>query len=199
VLEPTGMLVAFQEFGSEGDWRVAGLITAGAMALQFGGAFAHLRRSTPLLMTVVFTMLFWWTALDLVDMSDQAIALVLGASMLLAAVGIDRTAHRDIAPVWYLIGAAAFLSGFFGAVERTPFEIGFLAVAAAFVYLSVMLHSRMLLFVATLAILAYTAWFTGQHFANSMGWPLALIVFGLLMIGMSALAFRIDRDYVRGR
>jgi len=51
--------------------------------------------------------------------------------------------------------------------------------------------------VATLAILAYTGWFTRQHFADSIGWPLALIVFGLFMIGLSALAFRIDRDYVR--
>ena len=119
--------------------------------------------------------------------------------MILAAVGIDRTGHRDITPVWYLFGASAFLYGFFDAVERTPFEIVFLAAAAAFVYLSVVLHTRTLLFVATIAILAYTAWFTGEHFARSVGWPLALIVFGMFMIALSALAFRIDRNYVRVR
>ena len=193
------MLVAFQEFGSGGDWRVAGLITSGAMTLQFGAVFGRLRRSTPLFMAVVFGTLFWWTALDLLDVDAKVIALVLGGSMLLAAVGIDRTAHRDITPVWYLFGASAFLYGFFDAVERTPFEIGFVAVAAAFVYLSVVLHARTLLFVATMAILAYTAWYTEEHFANSVGWPLALIVFGMFMIGLSALAFRIDRDYVRVR
>ena len=72
-----------------------------------------------------------------------------------------------------------------------------LIAAAGFVYLSVTLHSRTLLFVATAAILAYTGWFTSEHFADSVGWPIALIIFGLLMIGLSALAFRIDRDYVR--
>ena len=76
-------------------------------------------------------------------------------------------------------------------------EIGFLIAAAGFVYLSVTLHSRTLLFVATAAILAYTGWFTSEHFADSVGWPIALIIFGLVMIGLSALAFRIDRDYVR--
>jgi hypothetical protein len=197
-LEPTGMLVAFQEFGSGGDWRVAGLITAGAMAVQFGAIFGVLRRSTPLFMAVLFATLFWWTALDLLDVEDKAIALVVGASMLLSAVGIDRTPHRDITPVWYLFGAAAFLYGFFDIVENTPFEIAFLMVASAFVYLSVVLHTRTLLFVSTLAILAYTAWFTGEHFASSVGWPIALIAFGIFMIGLSALAFRIDRDYVRG-
>jgi len=73
----------------------------------------------------------------------------------------------------------------------------FLASAAGFVYLSVLLHSRTLLVASTLGILAYTGWFTGEHFADSVGWPLALIAFGIFMIGLSALAFRIDRDYVR--
>src|SRR4029453_10592722 len=47
-VEPTGMLVAFREFGSGGDWRWASLVTTGTMALQFGAVFGRLRRSTPL-------------------------------------------------------------------------------------------------------------------------------------------------------
>ena len=91
-----------------------------------------------------------------------------------AAAGIDRTPHRDITPPWYFIGAASFLYGFFDLVEHTPFEIAFIAAAAAFVYASVALRSRTLLFVATLGILAYTGWFTRQYFADSIGWPQAL-------------------------
>ena len=197
-LEPTGMFVAFEEYGSGGDWRWASLLTTGTMALQFGAAFGSLRRSTPLFMVILFATLFWWTALDLAGAGDSAVALLMGGVMLLTAIGVDRTGHRDITPVWYLLGAAAFLYGVFDAVERTPFEIAFLAVAAAFVYLSVVVHSRTLLFVATLAILAYTGWFTGQHFADSVGWPIALIAFGIFMIALSALALRIDRLYVRG-
>jgi hypothetical protein len=197
-LEPTGMLVAFDEYGSGGDWRLASLTIAGTIALQFAAASRSVRRSTPLFITILFATLFWWTALDLLDVDDTVIALVLGASMLLAAVAVDRTSHRSITPVWYLLGAGLFLYGLFDAVQRTPFEILFLAVAAAFVYASVALRTRTLLFVATLAILAYTGWFTGEHFADSIGWPLALILFGMFMIGLSALAFRIDRDYLRG-
>ena len=196
-LEPTGMLVAFDEFGSGGDWRVAGLVTAATMALQFAAVFAALRRSTALFLVLFFGNLFAWTAFDLLDIDGKVTALVLGGATFLAAVQIDRTSHRDITPPWYFFGAAAFLSGLFDLVEHTLFEILFLASAAGFVYASVLLHSRTLLVVATLAILAYTGWFTEQHFADSIGWPLALIAFGLFMIGLSALAFRIDRDYVR--
>jgi hypothetical protein len=198
-LVPTGMLVAFREFGSGGDWHLAGLVTCGTTALQFGAAFAASRRSTPLFIAVLFATLAWGTALDMLDVDGDVIAVILGAALLLAAIGVDRTAHRAVTPPWYLIGAVAFLNGLFDAFKQTPLEIVFLAAAAGFVYLSVAVHSRMLLFVATAAILGYTGWFTGQHFADSVGWPIALIMFGLFMIALSALAFRLDRDYVRVR
>jgi len=198
-LEPTGMFVAFDEFGSGGDWRLASLVTCGAMAAQFGLTFAVIRQSMLLFLTMFFAVFFWWTAFDLADVDGTVTAVVLGASILLAAAGVGLTAHRVVTPFWYLTGAAAFLGGLFDVVKRTPLEIVFLAVAAAFVYASVIVHSRTLLVVAVLAILAYTGWFTGEHFVDSVGWPLALVAFGLFMIGLSALAVRIDRDYVRSR
>lgn len=196
-LEPTGMLVAFKEFGTGGDWHWASLITSGTLALQFSAVCAGLRRSTPLLLVVLFATSFFWTAFDLMEFDGKVIALLVGASLLLAAIGIDRSGHGDITPVMYFFGAIAFLYGCFDSVKQTPFEITFLAVAAGFVYLATVLRTRTLLFVATLAILSYTGYYTGEHFADSVGWPLALIGFGIFMIAMSAAAFRIDRDYVR--
>ena len=198
-LEPTGMLVAFSEFGSGGDARWAALATAGVVALQFSVIFSVLRQSMLLFLAVFFGTLFWWTAFDLLGFDDSGGALVLGASLLLAAIGTDRTPHASITPTWYLFGAAGFLYGLFDLVEDTPAEVLFILAASGLVYLSAVIHSRTLLLVATAAILGYTGWFTGQHFADSLGWPLALVLFGLSMIGLSALAFRIDRQYIRSR
>jgi hypothetical protein len=196
-LEPTGMLVAFDEFGSGGDWHLAGIVTALTMAGQFLATFAVSRGSTPLFLTVAFGALFWLTTLDYLDVDGDVIALTLGATMLAAALGINRTAYRDVTPSWFLSGAAAFLGGLFALLESTPLEIVFVAVAAGFVYLSVLEQSRTLLFVAIAAVLGYTAWFTSEHFAQSIGWPLALIAFGIFMIGLSAVGLRIDREYLR--
>ena len=199
VLEPVGMLVGFNEFGSGGDARWAALVTAGVIGFQFGAIFGVLRQSMLLLLTVFFVTLFWMTVFDLIQMDDERGALVIGASLVLAAIGIDRTPHTSITPPLYLFGGIAFLYGLFDMVESTPFEILFILAASGFVYLSAAIQSRTLLLVATGGILAYTGWFTGEHFADSVGWPLALMLFGLLMIGMSALAFRIDRQYIRSR
>ena len=199
VLEPVGMLVAFNEFGSGGDPRWAALVTVGVVAIQFATIFSVLRQSMLLFLTVFFAMLFWWTAFDLLDLDGEVSALVLGGSLLVAAIGADRTPHSTITPAWFLVGGVAFLAGLFELVERTPLEIVFILIASGFVYLSAAIQSRTLLIVATGAILGYTGWFTGERFADSLGWPLALMLFGLLMIALSALAFRIDRQYIRSR
>jgi hypothetical protein len=196
-LEPTGMLVAFAEFGSGGDSRMAVLVTCATVAAQFGATFISVRRATVLFFTIFFGVACWWTAFDLLDVDGDATALVLGSSMVLVAIGVDRTMHSVITPPWYLVGSAAFLGGLFDLVEGSILEIAFLFAAAGFVYLSVAVHSRTLLFVATAALLAYTGWFTGQHFADSVGWPVALVIFGIAMIGLSAFAYRIDQRYLQ--
>jgi hypothetical protein len=169
------------------------------MALQFGAVFASLRQSVLLFLSVSFAVLGAWSALDLLQVDGGVIALVLGATLLLASAGVDSTPWRSVTGVWYLIGGAAALAGLFELVERTALELLFLAAAAGLVYASALVQSRALLAVSIAGILAYTGWFTSEHFADSIGWPLALVMFGLLMIGLSALAVRIDRDYVRQR
>lgn len=196
-LEPTGLLVLFDEYGSGGDWRWASLVTTATMAAQMAAVFRMNRGTVALFLVMVFSTLMSWTALDLLDVDGKVVALLIGGGVLLATMAVGRTEHRVLTPMWYVAGTASFLGGLFDVVERTPAELLFLVVAAAFVYLSVVVRSRTLLAVATLAILAYTGWYTGEYFADSVGWPVALIVFGLLMIGLSALAFRIDRDYVK--
>jgi hypothetical protein len=152
-----------------------------------------------LFLAVFFAMLAWWTAFDILNVDESFGVMMLGGCLLLTAVAADRTPHRSITPAWYLVGGIAFLYGLFDLVAGTPFELLFILIASGFVYLSATIPSRTLLLVATGAILGYTGWFTGEHFADSLGWPLALMLFGLLMIGLSALAVRIDRQYIRSR
>ena len=89
-----------------------------------------------------------------------------------------------------------FFHGLFELVQRTAFELVFLAVACTGVFLSTYVRSRTLLFVCTIAILTYISYFTAEHFQDSLGWPLVLVVLGLAFISLSAIAMRINRRYI---
>ena len=196
-LIPTGMMVAFNEYGSGGDWRIASMITSATVCAQFALTWHRFRRTVLELFAIVFGAAFWSIALDKIGLDPDLIAVTVGAMLMLLTIPIHRSADAAISPLLFLFGSWGFLLGFFELVEGSVLEIVFLAVACGFVYLGVQVRSRTLNFTSTIAILGYTGYFTGKHFADSIGWPLALIAFGLLMIGISALALRIDRKYIR--
>jgi len=65
------------------------------------------------------------------------------------------------------------------------------------IFLSTYVRSRTLLLVGTLSMLAYIGYYTAKHFANTLGWPIALVIIGIALIGMSALAVRINNKYIK--
>ena len=197
LLQPTGILVALDELSSGGNWHHAALITAGVMALQQGFTFFVKRRTTLLFTTQVFSLTFLIVLFDLLGIDPQIIGVTLGLSLILINVAVDRTRHNPITPFWYLVGSASFLYGVFDLLERTPLEILFLAIACGVVYLSVYVRSRTLLVCGTVSILSYIGYFTSLHFLESWSWPLALILLGLVLIGLSAAAVRINQKYIR--
>jgi hypothetical protein len=199
VLQPFGMLVAMREYSSGGDWHYASLTTAGVMLLQQLLAFYALRRSAAVFAALLFGAILVATALDLLDARDHAIALTVGVTLLCLTVGIGRTRHAAVTPFWYFVASALTLWGLFDAVQGTAVEVLFLGAACAAVYLSVLVRSRAVLVVATIAILGYVGYFTAENFANTVGWPLALIAFGLVMIALSVAAVSISRRYIQKR
>jgi len=53
------------------------------------------------------------------------------------------------------------------------------------------------LLVGTLAMLIYIGYYTAEHFANTVGWPIALVIIGIALIGLSALAVRLNNQYIK--
>lgn len=197
LLQPVGLLVIFEEFYSGNQWETVGLVTSGTMAVQQILTLLKTQRTTLLFAGIVFVGAFLMILFDMLDIDYDFTALVLGGSLLSLSVGLDQTKHKVITPFWYLIGSMWFLYGVFALLERSVFEILFLAVASSLVYLSTVVRSRTLLFVATVAMLSYIGYYSAEHFVQSIGWPIALVLFGLLLIGFSAMAFKINKRYIR--
>ena len=199
LLQPTGILVAIDEFSRGGDERHAFLLTSGVLLIQQTLTFLKTRRTVLLFMALIFAVCLYGTAMDLVDLAEDLIVFTLGLSVLLVIYSIDRTRHAAITPFWYFMSSAAMLSGLFSLIRDSVLEIFFLGAACGVVFLSTWVKSRGLLFVGTVAILGYVGYYTAENFSDVVGWPIALILFGLLLIGLSAAAFRINRKYIAAK
>lgn len=197
VMQPTGLLVTINEYFSGGNWRHAALLVAGAMLLQQGLVFYSRKYATLLFTSILFALWFLTVGLDLLNMDAKHISMLLGISTVGLCVGLSSTAYRAVTPFFFLIGALAFYSGLFATVEGEALELIFLFAACGGVFLSATVRSRTLLIVSTIAILSYIGYFTGKHFADSLGWPIVLVLLGIALIVMSALAMRINRRYIK--
>lgn len=196
LLQPVGLLVIFEEYYSGDKWDTIGLIISGVMAFQQVLVLIKTGRTTLLFTGIVFVVAFLLILFDKIGIDYDITALVLGASILSLSAGLNETKHDVITPFWYFVGSMWLFYGVFALIENSAIEILFIAVASALVYVSTVVRSRTLLFVSTIAILAYIGYFSAKHFVESIGWPIALVLFGLLLIGMSAMAFKINKKYI---
>jgi hypothetical protein len=83
--------------------------------------------------------------------------------------------------------------GLFGLVHDTSFELVYLAISAAMLYGCVVLQSRALLFTTVLAMLGFIGYYTARHFANSLGWPVTLVLMGVAFLAVGTIAIRVRR------
>jgi hypothetical protein len=195
--QPVGLAVILEELGGGGNEELGVLAIAGVMTAQCVLFGARVRRNAIVFAALAFGAAAVSATLALVDVEEELNALVVGVSLFLATLGVRRGEHEPITPFWFFVSASLILGAWFALVERGPAEITEVALIAGCIWLSTLLRSRTLLATGTLALLFYVGWFSGRHFADSVGWPLLLIALGALMMGLGTAAVRIHRRYIR--
>jgi hypothetical protein len=64
-------------------------------------------------------------------------------------------------------------------------------------YLSVRLKNSAFLFWGTLFFIGYIIRVTGSNFVDTIGWPLSIIVVGVVTVALGYLAFFVNKKYIR--
>jgi len=119
-------------------------------------------------------------------------SLLIGMSVMSAAYGLHQAGrYSGLTGLGYLIGSIMAYSGLFDLVHNTSFELGYLAVTALMLYACVVLQSRALLFTTVIAMLGFIGFYTAKHFANSLGWPVTLVLTGVAFLGVGTIAIKV--------
>lgn len=91
-----------------------------------------------------------------------------------------------------LLGAGLALGGF-KPNANIFWEAGFIGLNFGMLTLSVFLKSKAMLVISSLYLMAYILKLTSEYFSDVIGWPLALIASGFLLIGIGYGTFIINK------
>lgn len=239
-------VLVHEVFPSSNNWRAPTLFVFGTMALHQCILWAKYRLTVLAFTTLFFVYGFMQVGLDMLGVPMAYIAIVLGASVLLVGIALEKTSHRILVEPMLLIGicwlngglfdhiamlisanwaslitgvcvmSAAYglqkeqryprlialgyftgsimmYAGLFDLVENTSFELFYLAVTASVLYACLVLHSRALLLTTVLAMLSFIGYYSAEYFANSLGWPITLVLMGVAFLGVGTVAIRVKR------
>ena len=193
LLQPTGIVVLLNEYARGGAPEHGLLFMCAVMFAQQFLTFLARRRTALLFMSLFFGAAGFGTLCHILDLDFGITALALGIALTSTAYVVEKTPHRAISAFWYFAGSVFFLYGTFDLLRNSPVEILFFGVAAGFMYLGAVVHSRTLLLVSVLALTSFTGYFFRESLVNAFG----LIFLGFLLIGLSAFAMKLSRSYVR--
>lgn len=122
-------------------------------------------------------------------------SLVAGVCVMFTAYGLQKAGrHSGLTGLGYFVGSVMAYSGLFDLVHNTPVELLYLAVTASMLYACVVLQSRALLFTTVIAMLGFIGFYTAKHFANSLGWPVSLVLMGVAFLGVGTIALKVRRQ-----
>ncbi len=198
LLESFGLFVLIDEYFNNhtNNWRLVCLIVFGLMLVQQGLTFVSMRIPILLLTTLWFASSFFYIAFDMTGIAEELNTVIIGGSLLSITYGLRNSIYGRVLQLAYFFGSIMLFVGLFELLRNTPFETLYLAIAAFMIYISVLVNSTVLLIISVLSMLSYIGYYTAQHFVHSVGWPLALIVLGILFFIISAGALRIKKKYI---
>jgi len=88
-------------------------------------------------------------------------------------------------------------SGISGSQASPVWIVLYPFIVGATIISSVYIKNSAFLFMGTIFLIAYIIRITAQHFSNTLGWPFALIIMGIAIIGLGYFALQLNLKYIK--
>ena len=215
------LLIGYHLFGKGDHWNADKILSIGAISLSastyyflgntnydilmtsillgmiFAGYIMHCKLFTVLSILIFISLMgkhFGFT----IGYRDNDIlrltAAVTGLSMTLCGHWIrTQTISRRAPGFWYFLGSFVFFSATMGLLYETPYDIVFIIFPASALYISLQIKSRALLASSLLAVLSFISYYTFKYFAGTIGWPVAMMITGMILIGLCSFAMKLNK------
>lgn len=126
------------------------------------------------------------------------LTMIVGASYLLLAHSFRGGWNQRLVGALHFLGTVAFLGAAFSRVfDSVPWQMIYFLIVIGGIFLSAYFKSRSILFVSTLFLIAHVSYITSKYFADSVGWPVSLIILGFIFIGLGYMSITINKKYIK--
>lgn len=197
-IQPLGLFVFMDEYlPKSGDVVKAACIVFGFMTVQQATAFIATKRTSLLFFSLFFFYAFLCAFMNWMRIEAPEGPLVLGLTGLMVSWGISKTEHKSIASFFFFWASILTAAASFDIFKNSPFDVLLVGISAGLIYLSVIAGSRTVLTIGVLSLLAFLGYFTDEYFKNIVGWPIAMIGMGFVMIGISVFAVKLGKKIAK--
>lgn len=185
-----------------------------ALAAVFGTALLATRRNILVPVTAFFLTLAYGAtiaqlleqaALTITEPVIRAATLVIGAVYVLLAwthhvmaTPLDSTDAREkhsVEEIFYALGTAGILAVFYS--YEGFMDLLFIPIVFGALYASLYFKSKAMLLISGLFLGVHLITITALYFANSIGWPIALIFSGVAIIGVGYFTFYLNKRFLK--
>jgi hypothetical protein len=214
LLMPIGIIVWMTKiFPSPVDGRPVILAFLGAFGLLFGLYVLtdyFLKHNVFTLFAALFGSIAYWLAFAWVIFDQEFLLsewrlffwawLVIGVVYCAFGEYFQSTKRAIVGQLLYIVGIFSILNSVFGLVyDRGILESSFVLVLSGCFYLSTQLKSRGFLIFGLIYLIGYIFYINGRYFADVIGWPIALIICGLMLILVSYFGVVWNRRFIQAK
>lgn len=207
---PIGLRVVFDNAGLDADSYGSQTLISGILLGMYAVSYVVFRKNVFTLFSILFgTWLFFSLTSYMVSSGPyfegwkflQYRVLVAGLTYIVLGYAFSKNERAPLANFLYGFGIIGFLGsaltlGGWKPTQSVLWELIYPGLVFGALFLSVYIKSKSFLTWGTLFLMLYILKITSEYFSSGLGWPLALVIAGLSMIGAGYMSLSLKKKYL---
>ena len=207
---PMGLYVVFDNAGFDASSYGSQSLISGILFGMYMLSYVVFRKNVFTLFSILFgTWLFFSLTSFMVGGSPyfddwkfyEYRVLVAGITYMLIGYAFSKNERASLSNFLYGFGILGFLGsalalGGWEPNQNVFWELIYPGLIFGALFLSVHIKSKSFLTWGTLCLIVYILKITSEYFSSCLGWPLALVIAGLSMIGVGYMSLSLKKKYL---
>ena len=206
MLIPGGAIVTLDEMNLDTDWLIA-LIFVGIFVFYLFLNTVHknailtffsIANGTAAIYLILNAMIGGpFSGFFEIKSIYEYLTMVIGIAYMSLAYSFKNGWNSKLIGVLNFFGVTGLLgAAFIQVFDSGIWELLYFVVVFGALFLSVYMKSRVILIISTLFLTAHVTYITSEYFADSLGWPVALVLLGFMFIGLGYASITINKKYI---